>query len=428
MPRAASVVVWNERAAAASAARWDAVCAQEGWGRTPADRRLLDAVFGASWYCTRFLFYRGGAAAALLDLPDPELERIALRPPAAGGPMDDPGDDPEDGLEALRIARNESLLAVLALDLRGRLPQRELETALTRLAEATLQGLLQLLARDFPVLERLVVLGLGRLAGGEMNYGSDLDLILLHPDGCTAELLRGVSRLLRDSAAATPAGRLYEIDARLRPHGSAGALVATLAAFRAHHLGPRETWERQLLTRCRLLRDPEGRAAPVLAEVAQAVYRPRPPAALRADILAMRERVERQLGGLAGELDLKHGRGGTMDVDFLAHCLQLRHGGAYAALRSAGTRQALTRAMAAGLLDAGRGRQLLEDYDFLKRVEGRLRAFDMRPGGRVLESSQALDIAARGCGVAGGGKELLRLCRRGCERVRGAFLRTLAAE
>ena len=424
MPRAAPVVVWNERAAAASAARWDAVCAQEGWGRTPADRRLLAAVFGASWSCPRFLFYRGAAAAALLDLPAPELERIALRPPAVGGP----GDGPGDGLEALRIAHNESLLAVLALDLRGRLPQRDLEAALTRLAEATLQGLLRVLARDFPVVERLVVLGLGRLAGGEMNYGSDLDLILLHPEGCTAELLRGVSRLLRDSAAATPAGRLYESDARLRPHGSAGALVATLAAFRDHHLGPRETWERQLLTRCRLLRDPEGRAAPLLAEVQRAVYRPRPPAVLRADILAMRERVERQLGGLAGELDLKHGRGGTMDVDFLAHCLQLRYGGAHAALRSAGTRQALTRAMAAGLLDAGRGRQLLEDYDFLKRVEVRLRAFDMRPGGRVLENSQALDVAARGCGVAGGGKELLRLCRRGCERVRGAFLRTLAPE
>jgi len=367
---------WNRQAAHASLRRWQELCEREGWGCIPTQRDLLLAVFGASWYCTRFLFYRGREAAALLQPPftacqGETVRRRLLQLGEAGPPA----------LEALRVARNEVLLAALAADLRGTLPQEALEQALTELAVATLEALLAMFRHRYPVLERLVVLGMGRMAGGEMNYGSDLDLILLHPDASAigdGKLSAAVHGVLRHCATTSPAGSLYAIDMRLRPHGAAGTLVSSLPAFREHHLQARETWERQLMTRCRLLRDPEGYAQPVLHEVRAAVYARHDAATLRDDVRRLRRRVVRELGSRRNRFDLKRDDGGLMDIDFASHYLQLAHGADHPELCVAGTRRVLRAAAAGGLLGADSARRLLDGYAWLKRVEGCVRAFDMQ--------------------------------------------------
>jgi glutamate-ammonia-ligase adenylyltransferase len=332
---------WRPEAAAKSLERWRQVRAQEHWGPVPQDEAMLVRVFGASWYFTRFLFYSGKDAASFIDRP--------LTAPASAADISrhlaaiDAGGDPELLLDELRLRRNEYMLSMLVRWLHGELSGAELEAALSRLAEAVLAYMLTAFELTPDRLGTAFgVLGMGRLAGSEMNFGSDLDLIFLHAgDGDDVQVPRRVQRFLRHVAAVAPLGALYEVDMRLRPHGTAGALITTARAFVEYHCARRETWERQLMTRCRPVFDPAGIGADAMDHIRPHVYGTREVDALRLDILGMRRRVERELGRPRGRWELKRGHGGTMDVDFACHYLQLAHGAAETGLQTSSTREAL---------------------------------------------------------------------------------------
>src|SRR5690606_37689443 len=298
--------------ARASLDSWRQVRAQEGWSGVPAREDLLVAVFGASWYFTRFIFFRGPDAVRLLDEPMPqqpwrEYAAARLGPAAAG-------DDVEDALDRLRIARNELMLLALAGWLDGRLDQAALEQALTAVAESVLEVLMERFLPDSGV----AVLGLGRFAGSEMTFGSDLDLIFLYEGDGTdpGGLYRGVRLLLRHMATASPHGTLYEVDMRLRPHGTGGALITDAGAFREYHAADRPVSERQMMTRCRPVYDPAADGERAMHDVLPHIYGRRDAQQLGSEIHAMRMRVERELGRVEGKFELKRGRGGIMDIDF----------------------------------------------------------------------------------------------------------------
>ncbi len=417
---------WNERTAAASMQRWQTVCGREGWGRVPRNQALLQAVFGASWYLTRFLFYRGRDSALLLDREidwDGQMLTAHLR--AAVRHWQAP-DDPD--LDALRVAHNELLLQLLAADLQGRLEQEALESLLSQLAVACLQCLLDGYRGQNTELDRLVVLGMGRMAVGEMNYGSDLDLVFLYTgddDVLPAALPGTLAGLQRCSAAVRPCGRLYEIDVRLRPHGTAGTLVSSLGFFRRYHLQQRETWERQSMTRCRLLQDSGGQAASMLQELRTAVFQRRAASALRREVAALRGRVQHQLGSPRGYCELKRGPGGIMDVDFIAHVLQLEHGMDCPRLQTLGTRAVLREAASQTLIDAPQAQRLLQCYDFLKRLEGRLRLFEYKAVSRFPRQAELLSALARGCNLPDG-ERLLQEYEAVTRQVRTDFTQLVA--
>lgn len=373
---------WRPEAAAISLDRWLGVREQEGWGAVPANVDLLVQVFGASWYFTRFVFYSGTRAANLVDDPLPVDDAVPVLVEVLGRAAREGGEDVESALDRLRLVRNEYMLSALVRWLDRRVEAEALEAALTRLAEAVLAVSLDLfgltprkLGSDF------AVLGMGRLAGREMTFGSDLDLIFLLPgDGGqdSAEGARRVRRFLRHIAAAAPLGTLYEVDMRLRPHGTAGALVTSLQSFVDYHRVERETWERQMMTRCRPIFDPVGMGAAALDLVRPHVFAVRDRESLRKDIFEMRMRVERELGRRRGGFEVKRGRGGIMDVDFVCHFLQLAHGNGNAALQSCSTRAVLENAVTAGVLAPDAGAGLRRDYEFLRRLETCLRLYDLK--------------------------------------------------
>ena len=273
-PKAALREAWRPAAAESSLERWRQVCAMEDWGPVPRDLATLVRVFGSSWYLTRFMFFRGAEAAQLLDTPpatglsQDDLRRWAESLPRAG--------EPEEQLERVRIARNEVLLLLLAAWLNGRLDQEQLEQALSSLAEAVLQAAVRLFGLDADSGGAgFAVLAMGRLAGREMTFGSDLDLIFMyHAEECRepVELSRRVRRLLRHIAAATPAGALYDVDMRLRPHGSAGALLTSVQSFEQYHQAPRDIWERQMMTRCRPVYEMNGVGMAALAAILPCIF------------------------------------------------------------------------------------------------------------------------------------------------------------
>jgi len=377
---AALARAWHQASAKASLERWLEVCQKEGWGDVPANLPLLLDVFGASWYFTRYIFYRGREAALLLDnIP---VQDLRLEYFNAKFSRIHELDGPEHQLERLRLLKNEAMLQILAAFLTGWLNQEQSEVALTQLAYASLTTVLQIFELNSRPGSRLAVYGMGRMAGAEMTFGSDLDLIFVFDNTSIEEnhlVARKVRMLLRHIATAGSAGSLYEVDMRLRPHGTSGALLTPASAFLQYHQSPCEVWERQMMTRCTAVVDPHGLGHECLDRVRPYIYADYDHQFLRREIVAMRHRVQDEKGNIGGKFEVKRGPGGIMDIDFLTHYFQLCHGHTIPELQTCSTRTALRVLAGKRLIATDVASELLRAYDFLKRIEAAIRLFDMKP-------------------------------------------------
>ena len=203
------VRAWHRQSAQASLERWLEVCKKEEWGEIPADLSLLIAVFGASWYFTRYIFYRGREAALLLD--NISVQDLGLESFLRKFSQIKQIDGPERQLERLRLLKNEAMLQILACNLGQQLDQEQTERLLTYLANASLTAILDIFELTSRPDSRLAVYGMGRMAGEEMTFGSDLDLIFIYENNSleeTHQLSRKVRMLMRHIAAAGSAGFL----------------------------------------------------------------------------------------------------------------------------------------------------------------------------------------------------------------------------
>jgi glutamate-ammonia-ligase adenylyltransferase len=223
------------------------------------------------------------------------------------------------------------------------------------------------------------VLALGKFGGREMNYGSDLDVIYFYgEDGQTAAGLPAVTYFAELSQALTRAmgrrtalGALYELDARLRPNGNKGPLALSLEDFKKYwREGQLADWERLALTRARFVAGDEGVGERALHVIRTAVYSPlKDTRALSKEVVDMRRRLEEN----AEEGDLKRGRGGIMDIEFVVQYMQLIYGPAFPPLRQANTEVALKQLVNFKKIAVTDGTALLHAYEFLRRIENRVR-------------------------------------------------------
>jgi glutamate-ammonia-ligase adenylyltransferase len=276
---------------------------------------------------------------------------------------------------------------------------------MTALAEATLAAGWQLALG--PLVERhgvprradgtfvpAVVVGLGKLGGRELTTGSDLDLfVVFGDDGETDGDVRvdahtfysaAVERLAGTLGDITAAGVAFPVDLRLRPGSKGSGFAASLAALQQYYLEWGDLWERQTLTRARLVLGDRRLGRAVLATLRRLVYgAPLPETALK-EIGEIRTRMEKELGKeTPGRWSVKYGRGGLVDVEFLAQALQLVHGARYPELRRASTRAALTALGRVGVLPADTVTALLDHHHFLRRVSAALRLLGARPADTV---------------------------------------------
>src|SRR5262245_41118977 len=262
------------------------------------------------------------------------------------------GADEELRIDALRQFRRAATFRVARLDLTGRLPLMHVSDRLTDVAELILEQALAIAYRhtvaqygeprcddgNAPRTPRVGIAGYGKLGGMELGYASDLDLVFLHDSAGERQqtagpkvvdnevfFLRLAQRLLHVLTVHTPAGRLYEVDVRLRPSGKGGLAFTQVAAFEAYQRGEAWTFEHQALLHSRwvagdaALGDEYARIR--RAVLVEAVRR----ATLREDVLAMRERMRAEHGRTRdGQFDLKHDRGGIADIEFLAQFWVLR--------------------------------------------------------------------------------------------------------
>jgi len=287
------------------------------------------------------------------DEPDWPRLREALRTS-----LDEHIDNTERQMDILRHFKQTQTLRLLALDLAGTLSLETLSDHLSDLAGAVLEEVLRLAWKALRTRHReqprFAIIGFGKLGGKELGYASDLDVIFLYDDDDAAApetYARLAQRINTWLTSATSAGVLYETDLRLRPDGAAGLLVSHIDAFRDYEFEKAWVWEHQALTRARFVAgDPEigARLERVRTEV---LCRQRELAALAGEILSMRDRMRDAHPNASGLFDLKHDRGGIVDVEFVVQFLVLGHAHRHPGLtRNVGNLALLKLAAGLGLL------------------------------------------------------------------------------
>ncbi len=236
-----------------------------------------------------------------------------------------------------------------------------------------------------------VIVGVGKLGGRELSTGSDLDLfVIFDADGATdgpapveaAVFYHGAVELLQALLGdITPAGTVFPVDLRLRPGSKGSGFAASVASMTQYYREWADPWERQTLTRARLVAGNAAVGRRVRRLITDLLYGAEAAPADLKEMRLLRERMEKELGKeTSGLFHVKFGRGGLVDVEFITQALQLVHGRGHPGLRRPNTLQALRAIGAAGLLSAEDAATLDQQYRFLRRVSGSLRLFGARPG------------------------------------------------
>ena len=235
-----------------------------------------------------------------------------------------------------------------------------------------------------------VVVGLGKLGGRELCTGSDLDIFVVTGDEGRTDggdpidaswfYSLAAERVASALGDITAAGVAFPVDLRLRPGSKGSGFASSVAALERYYAEYGDLWERQTLTRARLVLGDPGLARRVRAALRRVVYGTPLPRAQLKEIAEVRKRMEVELGReTRGRSNVKYGRGGLVDVEFLTQALQLVHGGDRVEARAPATAAALRGLARAGALPPARAAELADHHRFLRRVWAALRLLGARP-------------------------------------------------
>jgi [glutamine synthetase] adenylyltransferase / [glutamine synthetase]-adenylyl-L-tyrosine phosphorylase len=333
-----------------------------------------------------------------------------------------PGDEPPapDGAvdpdwTAIRIAKYQGLLRIVARDLAGRAMPDSLRE-LSALADACLGAALECAAAAESA-PAPVLFALGKLGGGELNFSSDVDLLFLYePDPAVdalaerERLTRVVQRFAHHLGVRSEDGFAYRVDLDLRPEGSAGVVINSVDAALSYYESFGADWERQMLIRLRYLGGPAAPAQAFRAGIEPFVFRRGiDPRAIRG-IREMKTRIEgeRRAAGRDLETDLKEGPGGIRDVEFFAQAFQLLHAGRFPQLRGASVADVLSRLAELELIPLGTMRGLRDGYLWLRRAEHAVQLAEERQVHRFPREKTAQLALARRMGYADWSAEAAR--------------------
>jgi glutamate-ammonia-ligase adenylyltransferase len=321
--------------------------------------------------------------------------------------LDHAGDDEERQVDALRHFRRAARFRVALLDLTGRMPLMQVSDRLTDVAELILERAMRM-AWDRLVevhgepccgsegavrTAGIAAVGYGKLGGWELGYASDLDLVFLHDSEGEIQQTSGPKvvdnavfftrfgqRLVHLLTVHTAAGRLYEVDMRLRPSGKGGLTVTHVRAFEEYQRMEAWTWEHQALLHSRSVAGSTAIREAFEEARRRILTRHVRRDTLREDVRSMRERMRAELGRSGeGEFDLKQDPGGIADIEFLAQYWVLRWAGEYPPLCAfSDTIRQLESVGSAALVDHGVIDALVDAYRAYRQVAHRL-SLEERP-------------------------------------------------
>jgi glutamate-ammonia-ligase adenylyltransferase len=292
--------------------------------------------------------------------------------------------DVELQMDLVREAHHAQVFRLMVQDLEGRHSTERISDFLSELADQVLGLVIDLvwsqLRQRYCDPPRFAAIAYGRLGGKELGYASDLDLVFLYDnddDRATEAYSVLAQRLGGWLSTRTAAGLLFETDLRLRPNGQAGLLVSTVEAFERYQRESAWVWEHQALSRARFAAGDHD-----LGERFEQVRRSvlsiaRDPHALAKEVIAMRRKMHDGHPNRSELFDLKHDRGGMVDIEFIVQYLVLAHARSHPQLLdNAGNIALLGRAAQAGLIDRTLADEVANAYRRYRQLQHRLRLDD----------------------------------------------------
>lgn len=362
-------------------------------------RSLCDAVFGNSPFLSQCAIVEPAFWRTILEQgPDSVFEQVLTT-------VDDKtliADGPDTVMQRLRRARRRVALAVGVADIAGVWTDEQVTQALSRFAVAAIRAAVAVLLLDGHKTGELtlphpddpghdsgfIVLGMGKLSAGELNYSSDVDLILLFDEevvpysgrqSAQEYLVRLSRRLCRGLEDRTGDGYVFRTDLRLRPDRGSTPPVISVTAAETYYESIGQNWERAAMIKSQPIAGDIAAGERFLEILRPFIWRRSLDFAAIADIQSIKRQINANRGGndidVAGH-NVKLGRGGIREIEFFAQTQQLIWGGRDPTLRQRRTGDALNALVAAGHVEPDTAAALIEDYWFLRRVEHRLQMID----------------------------------------------------
>ncbi len=353
-------------------------------------------------------------------------------------------DDFEALLDGLRRIKNQEVFRIGVNDISGALTQRQVCAQITHMAEAAIDAALKVAVNELaarygePQDAGFAVIGLGRLGGAEMMYGSDIDIVFAYsenpPGGGTAGprrisnheyFVKLAQRMINILSLRTKEGIVFNVDTRLRPSGSSGPLVISRDSIIRYHIEKTALWERQAFIKARPVAGDVALGTGILKELSDIIYSKglSPEDAL--EMMRIRKRMELEIAKEdSSRYNIKTGKGAIVDIEFMIQALQLKYGNINPSLKTPYTLKALKRLTALGILGHEAADSLRSAYSFFRLLETGLRIVEDRPVG-VLEATdnQALIGLAKRTGIDGQGpvEKLLNKYREFAEKTREQY-------
>ena len=415
----------------------------------PDFRALLEAAAGNSPYLARLMLKESAFLSELLARgPNPclaDLNADALAVTQC--------EDAACVMRRLRIAKRRAALAIGLADIGGLFDLPAVTAALTQFADCCVQGGLRFLlagaaksatpdaaaAKALEETTGLIVLAMGKMGAFELNYSSDIDLIVFYDDDrfpfarngdkrmAAVDLVKDLLKLL---AEPTADGYVFRVDLRLRPDAGATQIAIPTIAAELYYEGMGQNWERAAWIKARQCAGDPTAGAQFLRNMQPFIWRKNLDYAAIQDIHSIKRQIHSHSGhgrvAVAGH-NIKLGRGGIREIEFFAQTQQLILGGRDPSLRTSTTLGALAALHARGHISAEAEREMADAYVFLRKIEHRLQMFEDQQTHTLPKSPDELDSVARFVGF-GDTVEFEQVLRRTLTTVQSHYARLFERE
>ncbi|GLQ32512.1 bifunctional [glutamate--ammonia ligase]-adenylyl-L-tyrosine phosphorylase/[glutamate--ammonia-ligase] adenylyltransferase [Litoribrevibacter albus] len=327
----------------------------------------------------------------------------------------------------LRLARHEMMIRVIWRDINGLAELFETTRDLSRFADACVEHTMnwhtealmpiwgEPFSKDYEgnlIPQRMLVLGMGKLGADELNLSSDIDLIFAFPEsGWTKNGKREISnqefftkvgqKLIQTLDSITAEGFVFRVDMRLRPYGDSGPLVMSFNQLESYYQSQGREWERYAMIKARVMAGGAERAQELVTMLRPFVYRKYIDFSVIEALRGLKDMINREVRRKGMEHNIKLGRGGIREVEFIAQVFQLIHGGMDVRLQNRSLMAVLAQLENSGVLSADAYQNLVKAYHFLRDTEHALQALQDRQTQLLPEDAFAQARVAHVMGFAG---------------------------
>ena len=366
---------------------------------TPIPLSLVGRVWACSEFVARLCTRKPKLLKSLLDQgldSDLHLSDYQTRIKAA---IAEAADNDEAVMAALRVQRQKEMLRIAWRDLDDITSLEQILAELSDFAEAMVAETLNYLHHQAVEVmgtplsaagepQFMLVLGMGKLGGRELNFSSDIDLIFVYPEEGETRggrrlsnyefFLRLARKLVKFLNETTPEGFVFRVDTRLRPYGESGPLVMGFAAIEQYYQSQGRDWERYAMIKARALAGEQRDIDELEAMLRPFIFRRYLDFSMFESIREMKAMIEAEVCRKGIADNIKLGRGGIREIEFIGQTFQLLRGGHDSALQIRGIMPVLAQLAAMKLLASDEVAQLQQAYHFLRRLENRIQMYQDR--------------------------------------------------